>query len=98
MHPEDQAAPLWSVLFGFVLVEGGIIWITAVVLFEIFQLLVAAFTDGAYVVLSWNMCFVLSFMLFLLPCFRELWRPGAVDEYIDFLRSMHDGMIRAAFN
>nr|AOI28288.1 ORF8 [Camel alphacoronavirus Camel229E] len=98
MHPEDEHAPLWQVLFGMVLVEGSIIWLMATVLFEIIQLLVAANSDGLYVVLSWNFAFVLAFIIFLLPVSREIWRPGAVHEYIAFLRSMHDGMIRAAFN
>lgn len=64
MHPEDEHAPLWQVLFGMVLVEGSIIWLMATVLFEIIQLLVAANSDGLYVFLSWNFAFVLAFLFF----------------------------------
>lgn len=95
MHPEDERAPLWKVLFGMILVEGGLIWLLAQVVYEIIQLCIGVNYWGYSVILTGNFVFVL---LIVIPFLRELWHPGAVDAYLAFLRSMHDGMIRAVFN
>ncbi|APD51504.1 ORF8 protein [229E-related bat coronavirus] len=95
MHPDDLVAPLWKVLLGFVLVEGALIWLVGQVIYEIIQLLIGVNYWGFSVVFTVNFVFVLAI---LIPICREVLHPGAIDAYLAFLRSVHDGMIRAAFN